>query len=130
MGIIDFKATKCKHCYKCVRYCDVKAVMIKDGRAEIMEDKCVLCGHCLQICPQSAKTLTSDLGLVQRFIRQGERVVVSIAPSYMGLLKYGTLGQVNGALQKLGFAEVRETSEGAAAVTAEQGTRPLRMGIM
>ena len=119
MGIIDFKATKCKHCYKCVRYCDVKAVMIKDGRAEIMEDKCVLCGHCLQICPQSAKTLTSDLGLVQRFIRQGERVVVSIAPSYMGLLKYGTLGQVNGALQKLGFAEVRETSEGAAAVTAE-----------
>ena len=119
MGIIDFKATKCKHCYKCVRYCDVKAVMIKDGRAEIMEDKCILCGHCLQICPQSAKTLTSDLGLVQRFIRQGERVDVSIATSSMGLIKYGTIGQVNGALQKLGFAEVRETSEGAAAVTAE-----------
>ena len=36
MGIIDFKATKCKHCYKCVRYCDVKAIMIKDERAEIM----------------------------------------------------------------------------------------------
>ena len=101
MGIIDFKATKCKHCYKCVRYCDVKAVMIKDGRAEIMEDKCILCGHCLQICPQSAKTLTSDLGLVQRFIRQGERVVVSIAPSYMGLLKYGTIGQVTGLCRSL-----------------------------
>ena len=45
MGIIDFKATKCKHCYKCVRYCDVKAIMIKDERAEIMPDKCILCGH-------------------------------------------------------------------------------------
>ena len=119
MGIIDFKATKCKHCYKCVRYCDVKAVMIKDGRAEIMEDKCVLCGHCLQICPQSAKTLTSDLRMVKNFIRQGEKVIVSMAPSYMGLLKYETMGQVNAALQRLGFAEVRETSEGAAAVTAE-----------
>ncbi|MEG0370098.1 MAG: hypothetical protein RR593_08865, partial [Hungatella sp.] len=36
MGIIDFKATKCKHCYKCVRNCEVKAIMVKDGRAEIM----------------------------------------------------------------------------------------------
>ena len=35
MGIIDFKATKCKHCYKCVRNCEVKAIMVKDGRAEI-----------------------------------------------------------------------------------------------
>ena len=26
MEIIDFKATKCKHCYKCVRYCEVKAI--------------------------------------------------------------------------------------------------------
>lgn len=88
MAIIDFKATKCRHCYKCVRYCEVKAIMVKDGRAEIMPDNCVLCGHCLQICPQSAKTLVSDLRKVQEMIEDGERVVVSIAPSYMGLLKY------------------------------------------
>ena len=86
MGIIDFTATKCKHCYKCVRYCDVKAIMIKDERAEIMQDKCILCGHCLQICPQEAKTLNSDLHQVQTMIRCGEKVIVSIAPSYMGLL--------------------------------------------
>ena len=112
MAIIDFKATKCRHCYKCVRYCEVKAIMVKDGRAEIMPDNCVLCGHCLQICPQSAKTLVSDL-------RNGERVVVSIAPSYMGLLKYHTIGQVRSALLQLGFEDVRETSEGAALVTVE-----------
>jgi len=60
MAIIDFKATKCKHCYKCVRNCEVKAIMIKDGRAEIMPEKCILCGTCLQICPQSAKKLVSE----------------------------------------------------------------------
>ena len=64
MAIIDFKATKCRHCYKCVRNCEVKAIMVKDGRAEIMPDNCVLCGRCLQICPQSAKTLVSDLRLL------------------------------------------------------------------
>ncbi len=117
--IIDFKATKCKHCYKCVRYCEVKAVQVKDGRAVIMPDKCILCGHCLKICPQSAKTLRSDLEQVKAMIRGGERVVASLAPSYMGLLRYKTIGQVRGALLRLGFEDVRETSEGAAFVTAE-----------
>ncbi len=119
MAIIDFKATKCKHCYKCVRYCEVKAIMIKDGRAEIMPDKCILCGTCLQICPQSAKTLVSDLNQVKEMILSGKKVVASIAPSYMGLMKYKTIGQVKAALKKLGFYDVRETSEGAALVTQE-----------
>ncbi len=117
--IIDFKATKCKHCYKCVRYCEVKAIQVKDERAVIMPDKCILCGHCLKICPQSAKTLKSDLDLVKGFIARGDRVVVSIAPAYMGLLKYKTIGQVRSALIRLGFEDARETSEGAAFVTAE-----------
>ncbi len=119
MAIIDFKATKCRHCYKCVRNCEVKAIMVRDGRAEIMPDNCILCGRCLQICPQSAKTLVSDLDKVKLMIRSGERVIVSMAPSYMGLLKYRTIGQVRAALLQLGFKDVRETSEGAALVTAE-----------
>lgn len=119
MAIIDFKATKCRHCYKCVRNCEVKAIMIKDGRAEIIPENCILCGRCLQICPQSAKTLVSDLNQVKEMIAAGEKVVVSMAPSYMGLLKYHTIGQVRSALLRLGFADVRETSEGAALVTEE-----------
>lgn len=129
MGIIDFKATKCKHCYKCIRNCGVKAVMIKNERAEIMQDKCILCGKCMQVCPQSAKTLVSDLDLVKGFIGQGKRTVISLAPSYMGLLNYKSIGQVNGALLKLGFSDVRETAEGAAFVTAEY-TRLLEKGKM
>lgn len=102
-----------------MRNCDVKAIMIKDERAEIMPERCVLCGHCLQVCPQSAKTLISDLDMVKYMIKRGEKVIVSIAPSYMGLLKHRSIGQVNTALRKLGFADVRETSEGAAVVTEE-----------
>ena len=74
MAIIDFKATKCRHCYKCVRNCEVKAIMVKDGRAEIMPENCILCGRCLQICPQSAKTLVSDLSLVKGMVEAGENV--------------------------------------------------------
>lgn len=129
MAIIDFKATKCRHCYKCVRYCEVKAIMVRDGRAEIMPENCILCGRCLQICPQSAKTLVSDLKMVQEMLANGERVVLSLAPSYMGLLHYYTIGQVRSALLQLGFEDVRETAEGAALVTAEYA-RLLAEGTM
>lgn len=119
MRIIEFNANKCMHCYKCVRYCDVKAIMIKGGGAEVIEDGCVLCGHCLHVCPQSAKTMASDLDVVKYYIKRGVRTVVSLAPAYMGFFPEITLGQMNHAFKKLGFMDVRETAEGAAAVTKE-----------
>ena len=36
MKVIDFKDAKCRHCYKCVRNCAVKAVSGKDEQARIM----------------------------------------------------------------------------------------------
>ena len=44
-------------------------------------------------------------------------------------MKYHTIGQVRSALLKLGFFDVRETSEGAALVTAEYA-RLLEEGTM
>ena len=64
MEIIDFKATKCKHCYKCVRYCGVKAIQVKDERAVIMPDKCILCGQCVRMCDEVVGK--GILGLVGR----------------------------------------------------------------
>lgn len=129
MKIIEFNAGKCMHCYKCVRNCDVKAIMIKDGGAEIIEEQCVLCGHCLHVCPQSAKTMKSDLDAVKYYIKRGVRTVISLAPSYAGFLQEGTIGQIHEAFRMLGFTDVRETAEGAAAVTAEY-TKLLEEGRM
>ena len=119
MQIIHFNSTRCRHCYKCVRNCEIKAISVSGGRALIMEDHCVLCGRCLAVCPQEAKTLSSELPQVRAMIQRGERVVAQLAPSYVGLLDFREIGQVRSALRKLGFADVFETAEGAAAVTAE-----------
>lgn len=119
MKIIDFKNASCKHCYKCVRSCSVKAIKVKNAQAQIMKEYCILCGKCLEVCPQNAKTFVSDLERVKYYIRSGEKVVVSIAPSYLGIMDYEMPGQVVDALLKLGFHAVRETAEGAAYVTDE-----------
>lgn len=119
MNVISFKEAKCKNCYKCVRTCSVKAIAVKDAQAQIIDDKCILCGQCLEACPQNAKTFNSDLEMVKGYLKAGIPTVVSIAPSYLGAFRYHTPGQVITALLKLGFTTVRETAEGAALVTEE-----------
>lgn len=119
MNVIGFKEAKCKNCYKCVRVCEVKAITVQNEQAQIMNDKCILCGHCLDACPQNAKTFISDLDRVKGYLRAGIPTIVSLAPAYLGVMKYNTPGQVVSALLKLGFKEVRETAEGAAYVTRE-----------
>ncbi len=119
MRVIDFKDASCRHCYKCVRHCEVKAISVQNEQAHIMKDHCINCGHCLEVCPQNAKTFASDMERVKGYLRQGVRTIISIAPSYLGVLKYNKPGQIVDALERLGFYEVRETAEGAALVTKE-----------
>ncbi len=119
MRVIDFKDASCRHCYKCVRNCEVKAISVENEQAHIMKDHCINCGHCLDVCPQNAKTFASDMDRVKGYLRQGMKVIISIAPSYLGVLEYDKPGQVVAALKRLGFYEVRETAEGAALVTKE-----------
>ena len=52
MNVINFQDANCAHCYKCLRNCDVKAIRIKNGQAQIVTDMCIYCGHCMEICPQ------------------------------------------------------------------------------
>lgn len=84
-----------------------------------MVDHCINCGRCLEVCPQNAKTFASDLERVKGYLAQGFKTIISIAPSYAGVLDFDQPGQVVDALLKLGFYEVRETAEGAALVTNE-----------
>jgi Fe-S-cluster-containing hydrogenase component 2 len=43
------------HCNsECLAKCSEKAIEIRDGKAEILTDKCNACGECVQACPHDA----------------------------------------------------------------------------
>lgn len=121
MSIIQFKEANCKNCYKCIRSCQVKSIAFKNEQAEITEKECILCGHCFLVCPQNAKYINSSIEKVKGYLKNGDKVYVSVAPSFASCYKDATFPKISSALKKLGFAGVEETSIGAAQVSRNFG---------
>lgn len=115
MKILDLVPDNCKNCYKCVRNCSVKAIKMVNDKAMISEDKCIACGKCFLVCPQNARFILSDLDKVKEAVNNHKKVIVSIAPSYLGLYKKPY--KLISAIKKLGIEIVEETSVGATKVT-------------
>lgn len=115
MKILDFVPANCKNCYKCVKNCSVKAIKMVDDQAQIIEERCVACGKCFLVCPQNARNILSDLDNVVKAIKENKKVIISIAPSYLGI--YKNPYKLIGALKKFGVHAVEETSIGAAKIT-------------
>lgn len=115
MRILDFYPTNCKNCYKCVRNCSVKAIKMIDDQAQIVEEKCIACGNCFLVCPQNARNIHSDIDNVTEAMNQGRKIIVSIAPSYLGV--YEEPYKIISVLRHLGASLVEETAIGAVKVT-------------
>jgi iron only hydrogenase large subunit-like protein/uncharacterized Fe-S cluster-containing protein len=116
MNIMNFSAANCKSCYKCLRSCPVKAIRFKNDQAEIVEDRCIACSHCLLVCPQNARNVVSYLPDVKSAIASGKTVIASIAPSFAGYFDFEP-DKFPGILKKLGFSFVEETAVGAEIVS-------------
>lgn len=117
MSVMKFSKANCKNCYKCVNSCSVKAIKMFQNQAQIEEDRCISCGHCLVICPQNARSIKSYKENVIDAIKSGKKVVGSIAPSFAGFFQHCPPTNLVGALKKLGFSSVEETSIGAEIVS-------------
>lgn len=116
---LDFKNAKCKDCFKCLRECPVKAIRYENHQAKIIEQKCILCGHCTLVCPQNAKQVHSEADDVLALLAGNDKVVASVAPSFVSSFGLQDFGVMQIALGKLGFDLAEETAVGAKAVTEE-----------
>jgi len=119
MSVINFKEANCRNCYKCIRYCPVKAIKVNNEQAEIVDYMCIACGRCLNVCPQNAKTVRSDIEKVKAFIKKGDKVVFTIAPSYPALVGSRRAFKFLNALKSLGAEMIIETSVGAMFISKE-----------
>ncbi len=117
MKTITTQKVNCRDCHRCMRSCPLKAIGIVEGQAQLIEDKCVLCGRCVVECPQGAKQVESQLPAVVDAIGAGRTVALSLAPSFVAAFPEYTMPDLFARLSRLGFSLVEETAVGAEEVS-------------
>jgi iron only hydrogenase large subunit-like protein len=110
----------CQDCYKCIRECPVKAIMVEGNKASIIEERCIYCGHCTQVCPTGAKKVRDGLTRAKYTLsKHPGNVFLSLAPSYVSEFGNIPVSSLIAAIKRLGFAGVSETALGAEVVSAK-----------
>lgn len=116
---LTLKKSNCKNCHKCIRHCPVKSIRFSGNQAHIINDECILCGHCFVVCPQNAKQIVNETEKVRVLLQSGDPVVVSLAPSFIANYDGVGFDSMREALKKLGFYDAEETAVGATIVKSE-----------
>ena len=109
----------CKKCYSCVRSCPTKALQVREGQAEIIEDFCISCGYCVNVCSQGAKRVVSSLPEVRDILADRGRKYALLAPSFPAAFLDPPPERLVGALHAAGFDGVYEVAFGADLVAHE-----------
>ena len=109
---LRIREANCADCYRCVRFCPVKAIRVDNSHPYIMRKLCISCGSCLDVCLQKAVRATTDLDYVRQLMRSGQPIALSLSPVCL-ISREGGPEKMITDLRKLGFTYISELSEGA-----------------
>ena len=96
----------CIGCSHCMRVCPTEALRVRNGKAELYENRCIDCGECFRVCPTSAIIIEQDD--FNKIFNYDYRV--ALVPSILTgqFSNEITASAVTSILLKLGFNEVVE----------------------
>ncbi len=56
MPILGINLDKCTNCRQCIKECPMRIFSVDEKKQTIFDDskECILCGHCIAVCPENA----------------------------------------------------------------------------
>ncbi len=104
----------CKGCTNCLKHCPTEAIRIRNGKAKIINERCIDCGECIRICPYHAKkAITDDYDKIFDY----KYKIALPAPAFYAQYNNINIEVLLYALELLGFDEIREVTVGADAIS-------------
>src|SRR5450759_4752997 len=100
---------RCLEGWSCVRYCPANAIRIADGCTQVIEEKCVACGLCVSECGNCGHAVRDDTGRVRELLSSGRPVVCVLATEFVAALHPMPTGEIESAVEALGFYAVEST---------------------
>ena len=112
---VRLDVSRCKGCTNCLKHCPTEAIRVRNGRAHIIDERCIDCGECIRICEYHAKVaITDNLSAIHGF----PHAIAIPAPSLYGQFReVKSIGPILDALKAIGFEEVFEVARGADVVS-------------
>ncbi len=101
----------CNGCTYCLDRCPTQAIRVVNGKAKIIESRCIDCGECLKVCPFHAKgAVVSSLSRIEEYKYTVALPSVSLYGQFP--LEYDMNTVYNGLIE-LGFDEVYDVAYAA-----------------
>jgi len=98
----------------------VKALRVKNGQAEVIEERCINCTNCVTICSQGAKEVKNYKEKISAFLKdETTDVVIGLAPSFPAFDTDLSFQDWENILLKAGFKDVYEVAWGAQLIINE-----------
>lgn len=103
--------SRCKGCTNCLKHCPTEAIRVRNGRAHIIDERCIDCGECIRICDYHAKiAVTDDIAAIHGY----PHAIALPAPSLYGQFRnLKSVSPILDALKLIGFDDVFEVARGA-----------------
>lgn len=98
-------------CTACIKNCPTSAIRVRNRKAVILEDCCIDCGRCIQVCPHQAMYAVSQHeDSLQEY---KYRVALPEPALFSQFHRLDNINIVLGALLKIGFDDVFEVAAAA-----------------
>ena len=108
---VRLDSEKCRGCTNCIKRCPTDAIRVQQGKAKILDGRCIDCGECIRVCPYHAKiAYTDNLASINSY---KYRIALPAPALYGQLKKLDNPEQVYSAIRMLGFDEVYDVAKGA-----------------